>query len=336
MTPNQQEAKAAYEQHGSIRKAAAALGISPTAVQERLKRAAKHGPAVDERRVEFPDFVDDGPEEEPIDDILVRLQRAQARKKREIEKRSWFRIKVNETRPYGILWFGDPHLGVNTDWDLLNAHIEVAKSDGVYAGNIGDTTDAWPWTGRMAQLWAEADISRKTEQRLAKWFMFEAGIDWLIWLLGNHDSWNMTEFYKELGAFNVPVEDWRAQFTIVHPNKTEVRIDASHGRKGNSIYNPTHGTLRDAKFGEQADAFITGHIHSFGIFEIEFSEKKQKTWLAQISGYKIGGLYEKTGGYHQSNHGAGVLQVIDPETGSTMFFSDPVQGNEYLQWMRRR
>lgn len=49
MTPEQQAAIDAYEQHGSIRKAAAALGISPTAVATRLNRAQKHqdaGPGV--------------------------------------------------------------------------------------------------------------------------------------------------------------------------------------------------------------------------------------------------------------------------------------------------
>lgn len=316
---------------GTATSAARELGIRKMTVR---RVAREMGADKISENVEFPAFVTDEPDEEPIEEILGRLKRAQDRKKKEIAARTWFPIRIKETKPYGILWFGDPHLGVNTDWDLLNAHIEVAKQDGVYGGNIGDTTDAWPWTGRLAKLWSEADISRKTEQRLAKWFMFDAGISWLVWLLGNHDAWNMTEFYKELGAFQVPVEDWRAQFRLVHNNKTETRIDAAHGRKGSSIYNPTHGTLREAKFGEQADAFITGHTHNFGIFEIEFAEKKQKTHLVQISGYKISGLYDTTNGFAQSNHGAGVLQVIDPETGRSTFFSDPVEGARYLAWRR--
>lgn len=187
----------------------------------------------------------------------------------------------------------------------------------------------------MARLWAEAEISSPTEKRLASWFMFEAGISWMVWLLGNHDEWNGgSEFYKMLGAHQIPVLDWRAQFRLVHA-KTENRIDAAHGRKGSSIYNPTHGTLREAKFGEEADLFITGHTHNYGLFDIEFAERNHRTWLAQISGYKIGDLYEKKGGFAQSRHGCSMLSVHDPDTGRIQCFGDAEEGAEFLKWKRR-
>jgi len=326
---------AAMHKHGSQAKAAAALGITRSTMQHRIQVIEARG-ITETPRVEFPAFVVEGDDEEPIDDLLNRFRKAHERTQKAITARQWFPIKVNEDKPYGILIFGDPHLGPNCRWDLLERHIAVAQQPGVYAGNIGDTTDSWPWSGRMAKLWAENDISHKTERRLAKWFMFEAGIKWLVFLLGNHDQWNNAEFYKEIGANYVPVIDWRAQFRLVHKNETEVRIDASHGRKGSSIYNPTHGTLRDAKFGEQADVYLTGHTHNFGLFEVEFPEKKVKTWLAQVSGYKIGGLYETTNGFAQSNHGAAAMIVIEPDTARVHVFSDPEYGADFLKWMRNK
>lgn len=320
--------------HGSQNKAAQALGLSRSAFQNRIIIA--QGMGLKNDRVEFPASVIEADDDEPIDEILSRFKKAHERKQKAIEARNWFPIKVKEDKPYGILWFGDPHLGANCNWSLLERHIAVARQDGVYGGNIGDTTDNWPWTGRLARLWAEADISHKTEKRLATWFMMEAGIKWLLWLGGNHDEWNGgTEFYKLLGATHVPVIDWRAQFTLCHKNGSQTRVDAAHGRKGTSIYNPTHGTLRDAKFGENCAAFVTGHTHNFGLFEIEFAEKKQRTWLAQVAGYKIGGLYEKTNGYAQSAHGSAVLMVVSPDTGRVMCFSDPEEGSEFLKWKRR-
>jgi hypothetical protein len=286
-------------------------------------------------KTEFPETVL-SEENEPIDEILGRLRKAHTRKQKQIEARTWFPIKVKEDKPYGILWFGDPHLGQHCNWDLLDRDIAIAQRDGVYGGNIGDTTDNWPWTGRMARLWAEVDVSSPTEKRLANWFMFETGIKWMVWLLGNHDEWNGgSEFYKMLGAHQIPVLDWRAQFRLVHA-KTEVRVDASHGRKGSSIYNPTHGTLREAKFGENADAYITGHTHNFGLFEIEFAEKKHRTWLAQIAGYKVGGLYEAKGGYGQSQFGCSVFMIVHPETGRVQMFSDAEEGADYLRHLRSR
>lgn len=320
--------------HGSVNAAAAAMGIPRATLQGRYKKAITEG--IEEEKIEFPEFVTAGDEDTPVEDIINRMQKSVRLKKKQIESRNWFPIKVNESKPYGVLWFGDPHLGPNCDWDILLPHIEIANKDGVYGANIGDTTDNWPWTGRMARLWAESDTSHEIDRRLATWFMVGAGIKWLVWLGGNHDEWNGgMEFYKMLGAYQVPVIDWRAQFTLKHPSGTEVRIDASHGRKGSSIYNPVHGTLRAAKFGEDADAYITGHTHNFGIFEIEFEERSHSTWLAQISGYKLSELYDKMKGFAQSNKGHGVLMIVYPDTGRVRMFSDPEEGYEFLSWLRR-
>lgn len=331
------EALAAVDRHdGNFTAAAAELGINPKTFRHHVEVA--RGRNISPRKpVEFPSFVTEGDDDEPIDELLARLRKAHDRKQKAIEARTWFPIKVNEEKPYGILWFGDPHLGPNTNWPLLESHIAVARRDGVYGGNIGDTTDNWPWTGRLARLWAEADISSKTERRLATWFMLEAGIPWLVWLGGNHDEWNGgTELYKMLGAYQIPVIDWRAQFTLVHANGSETRVDAAHGRKGSSIYNPTHGTLRDAKFGEGAALWVTGHVHSFGLFDIEFPEKKTSTWLAQISGYKMDDRHALVNGYAQSNRGAAVLSIIYPTTGKVQCFADVDEGAEYLTWLRQR
>lgn len=319
--------------------AAKALGLPSTTFRDRLKIAnerLKAGGLAAKPTVEMPRFVLEGDEDEPIGEILGRMKKAQDIERRKAEARNWFPIKVNEDKPYGIIWFGDPHLGVATNWALLEKHIAIANQDGIYGGNIGDTTDNFPWTGRLAKIWAEKDISSQTERRLATWFMMEAGIRWLVFLLGNHDSWNGgTEFYKMIGAHNVPVIDWRARFTLVHKNGSQTRIDAAHGRKGNSIYNPTHGTLRDAKFGEEAALWVTGHIHSYGLFDIEFPEKKQRTWLAQISGYKTNDHFAFVNGFAQSQHGSAVLSIIDPETGKVQCFGDVEEGAEYLKWLRR-
>lgn len=329
---------AAVNANGGNRAAAAReLGIPVSTLKGRLDRFTQQEIRINkDAAIEMPPFVQDGDDEEPIDDLLGRFRKAHERKQKALDARSWFPIKVKEDKPYAILWFGDPHLGPSCEWPLLERHIAVARQDGVYGGNIGDTTDNWPWTGRLARLWAENDISHKTEKRLATWFMLEAGISWLLWLGGNHDEWNGgTEFYKMLGANQIPVIDWRAQFTLCHKNGSQTRIDAAHGRKGTSIYNPTHGALRDAKFGQDAALYVTGHTHNFGLFDIEFAERKTHTWLAQISGYKMGDRYALVNGFAQSNRGAAVLSVIDPTTGRVQCFADVEEGADYLAFKRR-
>lgn len=291
-----------------------------------------------EKVVTFPKFVMEGDEEESIDEILARQMKAFERKAKAAEARKWFTIQIHEEKPYGIIWFGDPHIddsGCNLP--LLRRHLEVAKQPGIYGGNIGDTTNNWPWTGRLARLWAESEVSDKTAKKMAEWFMFDAGVRWLVWLIGNHDEWNGgADFYKRLGASYVPVIDWAAQFTIAHASGATTRIDAAHGRKGSSIYNPAHGTLRAAKFGEEADMFVTGHIHSFQSTEFEDADRQHKTWLLQARGYKFHDHYAKTGGFAEYQHGASILSVIDPATGRVLqCFSDPEEGADYLEYKRR-
>lgn len=320
----------------SAARAAEALGLSRGTIHHHVKRF-EDGTAQKDALVTMPSFVVDGDEEEPIEALLSRRRQAFDRKIKAAQARRWFPIHVKETKPYALLIFGDPHLdNEGANWPLLDKHIAIANMDGVYAANIGDTTDNWPWTGRLAKLWSENDMSNKSAKKLASWFMFDAGIKWLVWLLGNHDAWQGgDEFYKRLGATYVPVIDWRAQFRLVHNNGSEVKIDASHGRKGNSLYNPSHGTLRDAKFGEEADLWVTGHIHSFKLDHFELPERNKITWLAQVRGYKFGDSYAMVNGFAEYQHGAAIMAIIDPETAKVMCFSDPEEGAAYLAFKRR-
>lgn len=301
---------------------------------QRIALAMREGEV---KPIDLPKFVTDGDEDEPIDDLIARRRKAFERKNKAAQARRWFEIGVKETKPYGILWFGDPHLdNEGCNWPLLERHIEVARQPGVYGGNIGDSTDNWPWTGRLAKLWAETDISDKSAKKLAEWFMFDAGVRWLVWLLGNHDVWNGGgDFYKRLGAYAVPVIDWRAQFVLTHANGPSVRIDAAHGRKGSSIYNPSHGTIRAAKFNEQADLFVTGHIHSFGLTHFEDADRRQTSWLAQVRGFKWHDSHALVNGFAEYQNGASILSVIDPATGRVTCFADPEEGAEWLAWKRR-
>lgn len=326
----------AFEQHGSKAEAARQLGLHVNTYKNRYDAANRR---LDNAAamVEMPVFVIEGDEQEPIEDLISRQRKAFERKKAAAEIRHWFPIKIKEDKPYAILWFGDPHLdNGGCNWPLLERHLEVARQPGVYGGNIGDTTDNWPWTGRLAKLWADSDVSHKSARRLAEWFMFDAGVDWLVWLIGNHDSWNGgDEFYKRLGAHHVPVMDWKAQFRMVHNNGSETRIDTAHGRKGNSIYNPSHGTLRAAKFGQEADIFVTGHIHSFKLDHFEIADRGTTTWLAQVRGYKWLDSFAHVNGFPEYQNGAAIMSIIDPETGKVTCFADPEEGAEYLRFKRR-
>ncbi|QKV17871.1 hypothetical protein [Oricola thermophila] len=336
ITPEQHEAaKLAVQTHGTKKDAAQSLGISESALQRWLKATFED----DEDRIEYPDFVTLGDDEEPIEAIIDRLEKGFKRKHKAAAARKWFQVRVKETKPYGVIAFGDPHLGdPGCNVPLLKSHLEIARRDGVYGINIGDTTNNW--VGRLMRLYAEQETSAATEKRLAEWFMFDAGVKWLCWILGNHDEWNGgSDFQKRLGGTHIPIIDWKAQFKVTHPTGTEIKVDAAHGRKGSSIWNELHGTLRAAKLGDMADVYYTGHTHNFALQDLEIPDKGHNAWLVQLRGYKWHDHHALVNSFPEYQRGASVFTICDPRPDArrrVQCFEDVEFGADVMEWMRGR
>ncbi len=326
------------EHKGNLTHAAAAAGMSRGGFSDRVRKAEalKHQFAKDEA-VQFPAFID-GDEDEPIESILERKAKHFERKATAQAARNWFEIKVKETKPYGVMAFGDAHLdddGANIP--LLQRHLKVAASPGVYGVNIGDSTNNW--VGRLERLYANQETSRHTGRRLVDWFMFQSGVKWLCWVLGNHDTWNEgADFHMRLAKSKIPVIDWRAQFQLAHPNGTTCRFDCSHGRKGSSIWNNLHATLRAAKLGELADAYLTGHTHNYGCEDLEIAERKHSAWLVQLRGYKFFDTHALYNNFSEYQRGSSVLLIVDPREEAPrriiQCFDDIELGYQFLSVLR--
>lgn len=333
------EAALAVVTFGSQRKAADAMGIPQTTFRGWLRTAERRGlDSISEpQRVEYPDFVLKGDEDEPIEEILARKEKIFERKAKVHADRQWFEIKVNETMPYGILLVGDPHLDDDgCNMPLIRKHLQYAAQDGVYAVNIGDTTNNW--VGRLERLYAHQETSKNTGKRLVEWFMYDSGATWLCWLLGNHDIWNEgADFHMSLAKHRIPVIDWHAQFKLVHPSGTDCKIDASHGRKGSSIWNNLHATLRAAKLGEIADLFVTGHTHNYGLEHLEIAERRHSCWLAQLRGYKFFDSYALHNNFAEHQLGSSVIAIVDPRPDArtkVQCFEDIDLGMKLLETLR--
>lgn len=291
-----------------------------------------------EQRIEMPAFLDHD-EDEPIAEIIARKRKGFERKAKAHADRQWFEIKVRETQPYGLIAFGDPHLdddGCNIP--LLEHHLSIAAQPGIYSLNIGDTHNNW--VGRLERLYAHQEASKNTGKRLVEWFMWDSGATWLCWLVGNHDDWNDgADFLLRLARKKISVIDWRAQFRIIHPSGTDVRIDASHGRKGSSIWNNLHATLRAAKLGELADLYLTGHTHNFGLEDLEIPDRRHSCWLVQLRGYKFMDHYALVNNFAEHQRGSAVFTVIDPRPDArtkVQCFEDVDMGADYLRFLRSR
>lgn len=259
------------------------------------------------------------------------------RKQENRDAKEWRRIEFNDVSSIGIMFFGDPHIdddGCNVP--MLMEHIGICASNaGVYGFNIGDTHNNWGKS--LAYLYGKQNCSKKNAYRFVDWFLNHCGVEWLGWLIGNHDAWG--DGYHVLQAMNVkeiPMEDWKASFKLCFPNDVEIKIDAAHGYKGRSMWNPSHGAAKHAMMRGDADIYVGGHIHTFGYQILEF--ERRISHILQLRGYKYIDEYAHRGGFDQNSSGAALFAVIDPraetEAGRITVFNDPDQGVVFLKALR--
>jgi len=331
--PDVLAAKRLAEQGETQRRIADMLGLSRAKVRRLL---AVPDPKPGETRVGLPTFPDiDIPAEQILDHMETRFKQ----RLKHDNALKWFKIKMPTDEPIGLTFVGDPHIGDSgCNITLLREDCAImATTPGVHAVNLGDTTNGWG--GYLVKLYAEMDASRETEHRLARWFLQESGVPWLIWLMGNHDLMDgeFSTYIKTLNAHEIPMMDWRAQFKLVFPNGKEVRIDSSHNHKGTSIYNKLHGQKRAALWEENADVYIAGHHHNCAITQEELDDGRWVT-MARARGYKWLDQWANTHQFRNNRHGASILLVIDPTAYSiTEFihpFADLKTGVRYLNYLR--
>jgi hypothetical protein len=278
----------------------------------------------------------------PTADLIQMLQRRVQKRIEHVTAKRWRRFDVPIDGPYALLLMGDPHIDDNgCDWNILSAHCELAaRNKGIYACNLGDTTNNWG--GRLASLWAHQDTSAHTARKLVKWFFNDSGVPWFLWLIGNHDAMpgpvgrDALERFKPHG---VVMEEWGARVTLRSPNGSEFRMHLAHDFPGHSQWNPLHGLQKAALMNDWAHLYGAGHKHNWMLSQNEHEHRGQIYWLARARGYKVLDDYGDRLGYGSQAHGHSILAVVDPGAdgpGRITCFSDPQEGAEFLAFKRRR
>lgn len=314
------------------------MGISRSNVQHRIKLAEfnHEPPAV--TGVEFPVFPDD---DVPVEDIIAHMSRRFEKRKASFDAHTWFPIKVKDTKPIGVVWFGDPHVDDNgCNWPALSRDCDICRTtEGLYGANIGDSTNNW--SDRLVKLYANQDTSASTARKLAQWLMLDSGVRWLIYLLGNHDVWGdgaaiLAQMAKMHGTQKLICHDWEARFELTFPNQRKFRVFAAHDFKGHSMWNPLHGPLKASKMGSDADIYVCGDKHNWGIFSYENAERARTQTMIRVRGYKFMDEYARRLGILEQQNGCSILTIFDPKTSRITAFEDVEAGADYLTWMRAR
>tara|TARA_Y100000310_G_scaffold106143_2_gene104662 strand:+ start:364 stop:1461 length:1098 start_codon:yes stop_codon:yes gene_type:complete len=271
-----------------------------------------------------------------VDHMSTRFKRRE-----EIAKqRTWRKVYIKKEGPIGICWLGDPHVDDNgCNWPMLREHCElITGTDGMFAATVGDLSNNW--IGRLQRLWADQDTSKESARALVKWLMHDAGLPWLIVLLGNHDAWD-PELVRSMCETNkIWLEDWQARFELHFPGGRTSRIHASHNFKGHSMWNTLHGHQKAAHMSSEAQLYIAGHTHNWALHQEESASRGFVYWLARCRGYKFIDDYADKLGHFSQAEGASIVSVFNPEakTESAFLqcFSDVEVGADYLTWLRTK
>jgi hypothetical protein len=331
----------AFKKHGSIKATAEAMGISRATVKLRLE-AARERELDKQEELIFPEFPAD---DIPVDRLIDLMEERSELRKASYEAHTWFPVKIKDDKPIGILWFGDPHLDdPGADWKMIKHHAKLCKeTPGLYGANIGDSSNNWG--SRLAHLYANQDTSVKTARRLVEWFMLKSGIKWALWLIGNHDAWgDGAEILAMMAAKHetqkIICHDWEARFVLQFPDGHEIRINAAHDFAGNSMWNPLHGAVKAAKFGDHVDLLVCGHLHNWAISQWEMAHQGIVPVMIRVKGYKTYDKYAQRLGHYEQREGAAILTVLNPKSktraGRVMAFADVDAGAEYLKWLRKQ
>lgn len=221
-------------------------------------------------------------------------------------------VRIPIDGPYAIAWVGDPHMDdPYCDLTRLMRDAEtIAKTPAMYGANGGDSINNW--VGKLERLYAEQSVTATEAWEMVEWLLKGSGINWLVWILGNHDVWNFgARYFAALNTRRILMRDWDARFNIVSPCGGICRVWARHDFKGTSIWNEMHGLKRAAMQKGEADILAAFHRHTFGMQQTQLSNG-EIVMLIRAKGYKEVDHYATLNGFAQGDIGHTVVTVIEP------------------------
>ncbi len=257
------------------------------------------------------------------------------------KQKSLVNINIKIDGPIGIAHFGDPHVDDDgTDLAQILQYTDIINdTEGMFAGNLGDIQNNW--IGRLARLYSAQSTTAKESWRLTEYFVSK--VQWLYLVAGNHDVWSgdgdplefMMRDHK--GVF----ERHGARMNLIFPNGKEIRINARHTFRGNSMWNTAHGVSKAIQMGWRDHILTSGHTHVSGYQVLKDPATGLISHGLQVASFKIIDEYADRLGLDDKNIFNCPVTIIDPRYDdddnrliTTIF--NPELGAEYLTFIRER
>jgi hypothetical protein len=273
----------------------------------------------------FPDLLQEGAlfqlergAEEPTDAAALIETLAARHKKREKAERPLIPVNILEHGPIGIAFIGDPHVDdPGCAWGELRDDVErIADTAGMFAIPIGDYRNNW--IGRLTELYADHEVTRKDALVLIEWLFARLGPKMIAAVGGNHDAWHtgggdpldfIARLTKLAGEYGAP--SYRLGLNL--PGCAEqVKVHVRHDFPGQSQFNPAHGLVRETLFGYRDHIMACGDRHHSGYIPYWHNDPRRLCQGIRVGTYKDFDRYAAEKGFRWSNWARSMVAIIDP------------------------
>ena len=136
-------------------------------------------------------------------------------------------------------------------------------------------------------------------------------------------------------------EQWGARMNLVFPNNKEIRVNARHVFKGNSMWNTAHGVAKAAQMGWKDHILTCGHTHVSGYQVLKDPASGIISHALQVASFKIIDGYAEKLGLDDRNIFNAPVTIIDPyyedddnRLITTIF--NPYEGAKFLEYKRNQ
>jgi len=229
--------------------------------------------------------------------------------------------------PVGLAWIADLHFGgagVNYPRAFEEARI-IRETEGMWAATVGDLVDQFILDRMKAERF-ETRLTIPDEWALLRRYLRILGPKLVVCVRGNHDAWiwklGGVDYFREVVASVTPrvlYDEADCRFRL-QVGEAAWRVRVRHKWKGSSIYNPSHGIERAAKWDQDFDLGVGAHTHRGG-FARGFSAGGRDCMAVMCGAYKEHDRYADEQGFAKARRSTAV---------GVIFASGQMVGVEYL------
>lgn len=262
------------------------------------------------------------------DEVFRRACAAWQGTQRLIDRKASQLVRFDDTPAICLVFAGDQHLGnAGTDYPRAFREAELVRdTPGMVAWLMGDLLDNFV-IGKLRQARDASTISIPDEWALVRRYLRIIGPKLVGVTSGNHDQWSTmlagVDYFREVLAGVAPgalydSDDSRVAVRVGGENGHTFRLRMRHKWRGTSIYSPTHGQERAARWDDDADIFVGAHTHAAGVSR-EFTVGGASKLAVQVGAYKRYDAYARREGFAMPNTSTAVAVVLTWDGAMTGF-----------------